>query len=53
MNAIDYSRIEALHAAARRERSYYVHCLLIRAVQWARSLVPNTAPVKVPCCAPA
>jgi hypothetical protein len=50
---IDYSLIEKYHAAARRERSHYVHCLLIRAAQWLRSLVPDGAPAQGPCCAPA
>jgi hypothetical protein len=53
MPVIDYSQIEALHTAARRERSYYVHCLLIRAGQSLRSLLPNAAPAQMPCCEPA
>ncbi len=34
----DYAHIEALHAAARRERAEYLHCLIQRAIQWLRSL---------------
>jgi hypothetical protein len=35
----NYAQIEALHSAARRERSAYVHCLIERAILWVRSLV--------------
>jgi hypothetical protein len=31
--------IEALQAAARRERSEYVHCLLQRARKWTKSVL--------------
>ncbi len=42
MNLIDYSlRSQHYQAAARRERSHYVHCLLVRAWQWLLSLVPE------------
>jgi len=34
----DYALIEALHAAARRERAKQVHCLIRRAILWLRSL---------------
>jgi hypothetical protein len=50
---IDHSLIEKYHAAARRERSGYVQCLLIRAGQWLRSLLPNGVPAAQPCCEPA
>jgi hypothetical protein len=38
---VDPKIIEALHAAARRERSEYVHCLLQRAWKWMKSLLPG------------
>ena len=39
----DYALIEALHAAARRERAKQVHCLIQRAILWLRSLVSARA----------
>jgi hypothetical protein len=52
---IDYSQIEALHAAARRERSHYVYCLFVRARQWLVARLPWRAAAlhDGPCCAPA
>jgi hypothetical protein len=48
----DYARIEALHAAARRERAEYLHCLFQRAILWlrARLLHADAGPRTVPCC---
>jgi hypothetical protein len=50
---IDYSHIEALQAAARRERSHHVYCLFIQAKQWVLSLLPGGMPGTEPCCEPA
>jgi hypothetical protein len=50
---IDYSHIEALQAAARRERSHHVYCLFIQAQQWLLSLLPGGMPGTEPCCEPA
>jgi hypothetical protein len=49
---IDYSRIERLHAAARRERSAYVHCLIERAKLWIVSLLSGVQ-LGAPRCCPA
>jgi hypothetical protein len=38
----DYARIEALHAAARRERAEYLHCLLQRLWLWVRSRIAGS-----------
>jgi len=50
MRTVNYSQIEALHAAARRERSHYVYCLLVRFQQW---LATRAARHSGPCCQPA
>jgi hypothetical protein len=35
---MEHSGIETLHAAARRERSQYVHALIARFAAWLRSV---------------
>ncbi len=52
---IDYSQIGAFQAAARRERSHHVYCLLVRAKQWltARLTWRAAALHSGPCCEPA
>ena len=47
---IDYSRIEKLHAAARRERAEYVHCLIERAKLWLLAFLSGTEPGAPSCC---
>ena len=49
---IDHSLIEKYHAAARRERSEHVHCLLIRAKNWLLDLFAGAggALQPKPCC---
>ena len=49
---IDYTHIEKLHAAARRERSEYVHCLIEKAKLWLVALFSGTEP-RTPSCCPA
>jgi hypothetical protein len=41
---MELDRIEALQAAARRERSAYVHALLARFAAWLRSAPTIRAP---------
>jgi hypothetical protein len=49
---IDYSVIDKMHAAARRERSEYVHCLIQRAKLWllARLRWRDAGLRAAPCC---
>jgi hypothetical protein len=49
---IDYSYIEKLQVAARRERSQHVHKLIQRAIFWmrARLLMPQPRGRMAPCC---
>ena len=44
--------IEASRAAARRERSEYIHCLLVRAKRWLLARLPGGTPSFGPCCEP-
>jgi hypothetical protein len=55
MRIIDYSQIERVHAAARRERSEYVHCLFQRLALWMRAQLPHADPAlrDAACCQPA
>jgi hypothetical protein len=55
MRTIDYSQIEQLHAAARRERAEYIHCLFQRLARWIRARLPRADPtlMNAPCCQPA
>jgi hypothetical protein len=46
----DYADIEALHAAARRERAQQVYCLIQRAILWIRTLVPGNANLRAEAC---
>jgi hypothetical protein len=51
--SFDFSKVEALRTAARRERSQYVYCLLLRAKVWLLGLVHSNATSDGPCCEPA
>jgi hypothetical protein len=55
MQRIDYAQIEKLHAAARRERAEYIHCLVQRLALWIRARLPRAHPGlrSAPCCQPA
>jgi hypothetical protein len=50
---IDYAVIEKLQAAARRERSREIGCLIERAILWLRARLPGADPAlrDVICCA--
>ena len=48
-----YALIEASRAAARRERSRYIHCLLLRAKLWLLARLRGGVISQGPCCEPA
>lgn len=50
---IDYAVIEELQAAARRERSREIGCLILQAIQWIRARLPGANPAlrDAACCA--
>jgi hypothetical protein len=52
---ISYSQIAAFQAAARRERSHQVYCLLVRVKQWLTAHLTRRAAAlqSGPCCEPA
>ena len=49
----DLSKVEASRAAARRERSEYVYCLLVRARLWLLARLTGAVASRAPCCEPA
>ena len=51
LQSVDRLTIDKLHAAARRERSAYVHQLMQRAALWLRGLVVRNSLQAEPCCA--
>jgi hypothetical protein len=49
----DFGKVETSRAAARRERSQYIYCLLVSAKLWLRRLVHGNGASTGPCCEPA